>query len=59
MTPDGGRRRAGGQVEIEIEIEPTEGKVILRPVRTGLSFREARAKLFAEKHDLLARLSDA
>ncbi|WP_295816367.1 AbrB/MazE/SpoVT family DNA-binding domain-containing protein [uncultured Deinococcus sp.] len=43
----------------EIEIEPVDGGLILRPARTGLSFAEAKAKLFAEKRDLLARLSDA
>ena len=43
----------------EVEIEPTEGGLILRPARTGLTFREAQAKLFAEKRDLLAKLSNA
>lgn len=43
----------------EVEIEPTEGGLILRPARPGPSFREAQAKLFAEKRELLARLSDA
>lgn len=43
----------------EIEIEPTEGGLILRPARPGMTFAEAKAKVFAEKRDLLARLSDA
>lgn len=43
----------------EVEIEPTDGGLILRPARKGLSFADAKAKLFREKRDLLARLSDA
>jgi antitoxin MazE len=43
----------------EVEIEPTDGGLILRPARKGMSFATARAKLFREKRDLLARLSDA
>ncbi|WP_102126313.1 AbrB/MazE/SpoVT family DNA-binding domain-containing protein [Deinococcus planocerae] len=45
--------------EDEVEIEPTEGGLILRPARKGLTFEDARAKLFREKRDLLQRLSDA
>ncbi|GMA17141.1 AbrB/MazE/SpoVT family DNA-binding domain-containing protein (plasmid) [Deinococcus metallilatus] len=43
----------------EVEIVPTEGGLILRPVRKGLNFAEAKEKLFREKADLLQRLSDA
>lgn len=43
----------------EVEIEPVEGGLILRPVRRGMSFEEAADKLFAEKDDLLERLSKA
>lgn len=43
----------------EVEIEPTEGGLILRPARQGLSFAEAKAKLFTEEREILARLSDA
>lgn len=43
----------------EVEIEPTDGGLILRPARKGMSFVDAKAKLFREKRDLLARLSDA
>lgn len=43
----------------EVEIEPAEGGLLLRPARKGLSFEEAKAKLFREKRDLLERLSNA
>ena len=43
----------------EVEIEPAEGGLMLRPARKGLSFEEAKAKLFREKRDLLERLSNA
>lgn len=43
----------------EVDIEPTEGGLILRPARKGLSFEEAKEKLFREKRDLLERLSNA
>ncbi|MEF2277201.1 AbrB/MazE/SpoVT family DNA-binding domain-containing protein [Deinococcus sp. YIM 134068] len=43
----------------EVEIEPTDGGLILRPARRGLSFEEAAEKLFAEKEELLERLSNA
>lgn len=43
----------------EVTIEPTEGGLIIRPARVGLSFEEAKAKLFREKRELLERLSNA
>lgn len=43
----------------EVEIEPAEGGLLLRPARKGLRFDEAKAKLFREKRDLLERLSNA
>ncbi|GAA5512904.1 hypothetical protein Dcar01_01628 [Deinococcus carri] len=43
----------------EVEIEPTEGGLILRPARKGMSFAEAKEKLFREKRELLERLSNA
>lgn len=43
----------------EVEIEPVEDGLILRPARTGMSFEEAKEKLFQEKRELLARLSEA
>lgn len=43
----------------EVEIEPVEDGLILRPARTGMSFEEAKVKLFQEKRELLARLSEA
>ncbi|GHG27022.1 hypothetical protein CBQ26_07415 [Deinococcus indicus] len=43
----------------EVVIEPTDGGLILRPAQPGLSFAQAKEKLFADKSDLLARLSDA
>lgn len=45
--------------EDEVEIEPTEGGLILRPARKGMTFVDAKTKLFEEKRDLLWRLSDA
>ncbi|KEF35728.1 MULTISPECIES: AbrB/MazE/SpoVT family DNA-binding domain-containing protein [Deinococcus] len=43
----------------EVEIEPVDGGLILRPARQGMSFEEAADRLFAEKGDLLERLSKA
>lgn len=43
----------------ELDIEPTEGGLLLRPARPGLSFDAAKAKLFDEERELLSRLSDA
>lgn len=43
----------------EVEIEPAEGGLMLRPARKGMSFEDAKAKLFREKRDLLERLSNA
>lgn len=43
----------------EVEIEPAEGGLMLRPAQRGMSFEEAKAKLFREKRDLLERLSNA
>ena len=43
----------------EVSIEPTDGGLIIRPARTGLTFEDAKAKLFSEKRELLERLSRA
>ena len=43
----------------EVEIQPTEGGLILRPAARHLTFEEAADKLFAEKDALLDRLSNA
>lgn len=43
----------------EVDIEPTDGGLILRPARQGLTFQEAKTRLFTEKRELLSRLSDA
>ena len=43
----------------EVEIEPIDGGLILRPARRGMSFEEAADKLLAEKGELLERLSRA
>ena len=43
----------------EVSIEPTDGGLIIRPARTGLTFEEAKARIFSEKRELLERLSRA
>lgn len=43
----------------EVELEPVDGGLILRPVRQGISFEEAAEQLFTEKDELLERLSKA
>lgn len=43
----------------EVEIEPGEGGLLLRPARKGLTFEAAADKLFAEQDELLERLSNA
>ena len=43
----------------EVSIEPTDGGLIIRPARIGLTFEEAKARIFSEKRELLERLSRA
>lgn len=43
----------------EVEIEPAEGGLLLRPARKGMSFEEAADRVFEERDELLGRLSQA
>ncbi|GBF05907.1 transcriptional regulator/antitoxin, MazE [Deinococcus aerius] len=43
----------------EVEIEPAEGGLMLRPARKGMSFEEAADRVFEERDELLRRLSQA
>ena len=43
----------------EVEVEASEGGLLLRPIAAETSFEEAAEKVFAEKDALLERLSHA
>lgn len=43
----------------EVEISPADGGLLLRPARNFPNFAEAADQVFAEKDELLERLSNA
>ncbi|WP_019587457.1 AbrB/MazE/SpoVT family DNA-binding domain-containing protein [Deinococcus apachensis] len=43
----------------EVEIEPAEGGLMLRPARKGLGFEQAADQVFEERDELLRRLRQA